>query len=64
MRQAVRVGLDGRTRTIRRHDVEGEGTALAARGLPGSSSGATAHSVAQKLPLIEQWQPLILINML
>ncbi|KJV49757.1 hypothetical protein VH86_04580 [Pantoea sp. BL1] len=48
MRRAVRVGQDGLTRTIRRHDVEAEGTALAARGRPGSSSGATAHTGTYK----------------
>ncbi|KJV49322.1 hypothetical protein VH86_06770 [Pantoea sp. BL1] len=34
MRLAVRVGQDGLTRTVRRHDVEAEGTASAARGRP------------------------------
>ena len=47
-RLAVRVGQDGLTRTIRRHNVEAEGTASAARGRPDSSRGALARTSASQ----------------
>ena len=46
MRLSVRVGQDGLTRTVRRHDVEADGTASAARGQPGCRRGAAAHTPA------------------